>query len=139
MVRILDNDKYLKYINEYAKQVDFSRLAYDEFYFEKIYREISMKFEKIYGGGFNEMDEIYIPGTLLSANGKKFVAVLFISIRDGGKNFGATIFHPEHKLLHEEELEDVLTTDQYKEVFPYKYRLAVKIVYNSPVNKLETY
>lgn len=135
----MDNDKYLKYLNEYTKQVNFPQLADDKFYFEKIYREISMEFEKIYGHAYNEMDEVYIPGTLLSSTGKKFVAVLFIGIRDGGKNFGATIFHPKYKLLHEEDLEEVLTDDEYKEVFPYKYRLAVKIIQSSDNNKFETY
>lgn len=135
----MDNDKYLKYLEEYAKQVNFARLEYDEFYFEKVYREISMEFEKIYGPGFNEMDEVYIPGTLLGDTGKKFVAVLFISIRNGGRNLGATIFHPKYKFIHEEELEDLLSIDENRELFPYKYRLAVKVIYTSPANKLETY
>lgn len=135
----MDNDKYLKYLDEYAKLVNFPRLSDDKFYFEKVYREIGMEFEKMYGYAYNEMDEVYIPGTLLSSNGEKFVAVFFISIRDGGRNYGATIFHPKYKLLHEEELEEVLTADEYKEVFPYKYRLAVKILRSSADNKFETY
>lgn len=135
----MDNDKYLEYLKEYSKQVDFSRLGNDKFYFEKVYREISMEFEKMYGHGFNEMDEVYIPGTLLSVSGKKFIAVLFISIRGGGRNLGATLFHPKYQFIHEEELEDVATPDEWKNVFPYKYRLAVKLLNSVHSNKFETY
>lgn len=135
----MNSDKYLKYINEYTKQIDFQRLEDDKFYFEKIYREISMEFEKMYGSGFNEMDEVYIPGTLLIASGKKYIAVLFISIRGGGRNLGAIIFHPRYKFIHEEDLEDLITKEEYKEVFPYKYRLAVRILNSTHSNKFETY
>lgn len=130
---------YLKYIEEYAKQVNFEGLANDEFYFEKIYREISMKFEAMYVRAYNEMDEVYIPGTLLNANNKKFIGIFFIGIRDGGANYGATIFHPKYKLLQEDDFEEVLTAEEYKEMFPYKYRLAVKTLGDSVRSKFDKY
>lgn len=135
----MNNDTYLKYIEEYAQQVNFERLADDEFYFEKVYREISMKFETMYGCTYNEMDEVYIPGTILNSNNKKFIGILFIGIRDGVANYGATIFHPKYKLLHEDDFEEVLTAEEYKEMLPYKYRLAVKTLGDSLRSKFHRY
>lgn len=133
------NSEYLKYIKEYTLKVDFARMENDMFYFEKIYREISMKFESMYGFSYNEMDEAYIPGTLLGVGGKKFVAVFFIEIRDGGKNYGAIVFHPKYGLIQEDDFEEILLEEEYKDIFPYKYRLAVKLINDSAGNISERY
>ncbi|PRR79651.1 hypothetical protein [Clostridium luticellarii] len=133
------NSEYLEYIKEYTSKIDFKRTSDDVFYFEKIYREISMKFESMYGFSYNEMDEAYIPGTLLGIGGRKFVAVFLIGIRNGGKNYGAVIFHPKYKLVWEDDIEEMLTEEEYKDIFPYKYRLAVRLLNDSAGNISERY
>lgn len=133
------NSEYLEYIKEYTSKIDFKRMSDDVFYFEKIYREISMKFESMYGFSYNEMDEAYIPGTLLGIGGRKFVAVFLIGIRNGGKNYGAVIFHPEYKLVWEDDIEEMLMEEEYKDIFPYKYRLAVRLLNDSAGNISERY
>ncbi len=138
MVYVLNNE-YLDYIEDYARKVDFKKIAENPFYFEKVYRDIGMKFEDLYGASYNEMDEAYIPGTLLNADNEKFIAVFFIGVRNGGINYRAIIFHPKYGLVDEDDFQDVLSEEEYLSMIHYKYRLCVKLLNDSPGNMFKKY
>ncbi len=125
--------QFVKKVNDIEKDVQWDKIEQKQ-YQGKLADQFVQCFAEVYGKKCVERRDCeedggsaYIPALLKAANGKIYLALLGICVRDSGEHYSTTIFLKKGA-IEQADFKNRLTKAAINSIFPYKYKPLVEIV-----------